>query len=79
MDSLNALTHCDVLCSVDGHESFTRKIVALHLVYSQYSSEILQFGQLVLHRPGILSSLFEMYPSARAGKEVLEYIMQLSI
>ena len=49
------MTHHLVL--VDGHKSLSHKIVALHLVYSQCSSKVLQFGQLVLHIPGILQSL----------------------
>ena len=43
---------------MDGHECLSHKIVALHLVYSQCSTEVLQFGQLVQHRPGIIRSLF---------------------
>lgn len=53
MDALDALTHD----FVNGHMSLSRKIIALHLVYSKCSSNVLQFGQLVSHRPGILRSL----------------------
>ncbi len=57
MNALNTLTHCTNFLSVDGHLSLSRKIVALHLVYGQCSSKLLQFGQLVSHRPAILRSL----------------------
>ena len=60
MDALDAMTHHPDLCSVDGHESLSRRIVALHLVYNQCSTEVLQFSQLVLQRPGILKSLSKM-------------------
>ena len=60
MDELDAMTHHPDLCSVDGHESLSRRIVTLHLVYNQCSTEVLQFSQLVLQRPGILKSLSKM-------------------
>ena len=57
MNALTVMNHNPDLCSMDGHESLPHKIVALHIVYSQCSTEVLQFGQLVQHRPGILRSL----------------------
>ena len=57
MDELDSMTHHPDLCSVDGHESLSHRIVTLHLVYNQCSTEVLQFSQLVLQRPGILKSL----------------------
>ena len=57
MNALDNMTHHNDFCSVDGHESLSRKIVALHLVHGQCSSKVLQFGQIVLHRPNILRSL----------------------
>ena len=57
MNALDTMTHQNDFCSVDGHELLSHKIVALHLVHDQCSSKVLQFGQLVLHRPGILRSL----------------------
>ena len=66
-DTLDAMTGAPGLCSMDGHESLIRKIIAVHLVYRQCRSEVLQFGQLVLHRPGILKSLSDMSLSDRAG------------
>ncbi len=70
MEALDAMTHHNEFCSVDGHESLSRKIVALHLIHGQWSAEVMQFSQLVLNRPGILHSLSEMNSLARAGKEV---------
>ncbi len=67
MDALDALTRSTSFYSIDGHVSLSRKILALHLVYSQCSSEVLQFGQLVSHRPSILRSLFNVPPFVRAG------------
>lgn len=69
MNALNTLTHCTNFLSVDGHLSLSRKIVALHLVYGQCSSKLLQFGQLVSHRPAILRSLSNLDPLA-IGEEV---------
>ncbi|XP_064404373.1 E3 ubiquitin-protein ligase RNF213-like isoform X3 [Halichondria panicea] len=69
MEALDAMTHRNEFCSVDGHESLSRKIVALHLIHGQWSTEVMQFSQLVLNRPGILHSLSIMNPLARAGKE----------
>ena len=60
MVELDAMTHHPDLCSMDGHESLSRRILALHLVYNQCSTEVLQFSQLVLQRPGILKSLSKM-------------------
>ena len=55
MDALDAMTYNPELCS--GQESLSHMIVALHIVYSQCATEVVLFGQLVLHRPGILRSL----------------------
>ena len=57
MNALDNVTHHNDFCFVDGHKSLSRKIVALHLVHGQCSSKVLQFGQIVLHRPSILRSL----------------------
>ncbi len=68
MDALDTMTHRNDFCCVDGHESLSRKIVALHLVHGQCSSKVLQFGQLVLYRPGILRSLSRRDPFKWAGE-----------
>ncbi len=68
MDALDAVTHREDFCSVGGIESLTCKIVALHLVHGQCSSDVLRFGQLVLYRPGILRSLSNKDAFRRAGE-----------
>ncbi len=68
MDALDTMTYRNDLCSVDGHESLSRKIVALHLLHGQCSSKVLQFGQLVQYRPGILRSLSRKDPTERTGE-----------
>ncbi len=72
MEALDAMMHRREFCSVDGHDSLSRKIVALHLIHDQWCTEVMQFSQLVLNRPGILHSLSIMNPLARAGKEVCD-------
>ena len=54
MDALKTVT-----CNPEFNlvKSLPHKIVALHLVYSRCHADVLQFGQLILHRPGILQSL----------------------
>ncbi len=56
MDALDSLTHRIDIYSLDGRVSLCNKIAALHVVFNQCSSKVLQFGQLVSHRPGILES-----------------------
>ncbi|XP_064403130.1 E3 ubiquitin-protein ligase RNF213-like isoform X2 [Halichondria panicea] len=69
MNALDNMTHHNDFCSVDGHESLSRKIVALHLVHGQCSSKVLQFGQIVLHRPSILRSLSNKDSFRVAGQD----------
>lgn len=76
-DALDTMTQAAEFHSIDGQESLVQKIIALHLVYKQCHSEVLQFGQLVLHRPGILKSLSDMPPSDRTGAVSVVLVQQI--
>ena len=57
--SLDALVHGDEFCSVDGNMTLLQRIAALHVVHQLHKSQVLWFGQLVMHFPGIMLHLRE--------------------
>ena len=62
--ALNCLIHfTEEFATIDGHESFTRRIAALHVVHHTYQSHLLWFGQLASHMPGVLVTLEHRLPT----------------
>ena len=56
-DALNSLVHAPEFASIDGHESLTGRIAALHIVYHFARPQVFWFGQLVSHLPGSMTTL----------------------
>ena len=56
--ALNGLTHStEDFASIDGHESLTRRIAAVHVIHHTYQSHLFWFGQLASHMPGVMVTL----------------------
>lgn len=47
----------EVFGTIDGEMSLIERIAALHTLYHKYRTEILWFGQLVGHCPGVIANL----------------------
>ena len=61
-EALNSLVHGPEFATIDGHESLTRRIAALHVVYHFARPHVFWFGQLVSHLPGIMTTLEDKLP-----------------
>ena len=57
MAALDALVHGDDFCSRDGNITLLLRVAAVHVVYNMNRSQVLWFGQLVTHNPGIMVHL----------------------
>ena len=57
--ALDALVHGDDFCSVDGNMNLIHRIASLHVIHQLNKSQVLWFGQLVMHFPGIMLHLRE--------------------
>ena len=56
--ALSNLTHStEDFASIDGHESLTRRIAAVHVIHHTYQSHLFWFGQLTSHMPGVMVTL----------------------
>ena len=61
-DALDSLVHGPEFASIDGHESLTGRIAALHIVYHFSRPQVFWFGQLVSHLPGTMTTLENKLP-----------------
>ena len=62
--ALSGLVHCtEDFVSMDGHESLTRRIAAVHVIHHAYQSHLLWFGQLASYMPGVLVTLEQRVPA----------------
>ena len=51
------MVHDNDFSSIGGHDALITRLAALHVVYMLNQSQIMWFGQLVSHKPGIMLSL----------------------
>ena len=61
-EALNSLVHGPDFATIDGHESLTSRVAALHVVYHFARPQVLWFGQLVSHLPGTMTTLEDKVP-----------------